>query len=216
MAVLSARTWNQVVGPDASERDCGRAKVSVPLEIAQCALIVIDAWATHPNAGWQARMATNIPKLRTLVEAFRALRRPTFYDPTGLPMHPDILAGWGADDHMIAWEPLGGGTQVIGDLLKAAGIRTIFWAGYATNLCLMHKPCGFRKVMPLDWDRLQVLVRDATIASESAETLATEALHDATCYEVEYYPNGFTSTVLEVQRAFGLVDGGGEPLALRS
>jgi hypothetical protein len=60
-------------------------------------------------------------------------------------------------------------------------------------------------VLPTDWDCKHFLVRDATIATESADTLAEERLLDATCYELEYDPNGYSCTVADVAYAFSSV-----------
>jgi hypothetical protein len=113
-----------------------------------------------------------------------------------------ILEGAGPLDHFIEWDQLGGGTSILNKLLIRRGITTIFWAGYATNICLMSKPCGFRNIMPKDWDRLHFLVRDATIGMESGDTLAEERLWDAACYEIEYYPNGYTCTISAIADSF--------------
>ncbi len=133
-----------------------------------------------------------MPALLSVLEACRIHGRPVFHDPTGLPIHASVLEGWDANDRLIAWDPLGGGTAVLDGHLRELGITTILWAGFSANLCLLAKPCGFRKMLETDWTRTHVLVRDATTAFEAADTAATRALWDAACYEVEYYPNGYS------------------------
>jgi len=198
VARLRARTWNVVMGPDSSESDCTRGEVVLTLAIESTALVVIDPWADHPNQGWYRRAAANVPRLLRLIQLFRGHERPIFYDATGRPVHGSILEGAGPHDHFIEWDPMGGGTRVLDGMLKERQVRTIFWAGYSANLCLMTKPCGFRQIMPTDWDRRHFLVRDATVAFESNDTLGSQALLDAACYEVEYYPNGYSTTVDDV------------------
>lgn len=199
---LDARSWKIAVGPEGDESLSVREAVAVEIDMAKTALIVIDAWERHPVGGHNARLARNLANLLALLALFRGAGRPILHDPTGLPMHPAVLEGWSAHDRLIEWDPMGGGTQLAGDLLKAQGIESIFWGGYDANLCVMAKPLGFRKMRALDWDRYVFLVRDATIAFESSQTLASEALWDAACYEVEYDPKGFTCTVADLARAF--------------
>lgn len=208
MSILNARTWNvSASGPGSTEKDYVREPASVAFDIEHSALVIIDAWATHPNEGWAAREAQNIPNLLRLINAFRAKKRPIFYDPTGVPMNQPILDGWTQYDHVIDWESSGDGTNILNNLLIQSNVNAIFWGGYAANLCLMHKPCGFRNIMPKDWSRLQFLVRDATIGQESSETLAEQRLWDAACYEVEYYHNGYSCTVESIEEAFGMAVG---------
>lgn len=199
---IIARTWNIVRGPGTAEQDCSRAELEKLIRLEETALIVIDPWANHPNEGWFSRATQIVPNLVRLIDAFRAYRRPVFYDSTSLPIHDSILTGMGPHDIVIPWDQMGGGTEVLNRLLIEKGVRTLFWAGFATNLCLMAKPCGFRHIMPKDWDRLHFLVRDATIAFEARDTLMEERLQDAACYEVEYHPNGYSCTVEAVVTAF--------------
>src|SRR5262245_22739361 len=139
---IAARTWEITNGAASSEQANGRREVSVPFDVDEAALVVIDPWASHPNEGWSARMMINLPNLHQVTGLFRSRRRPIFYDSTGLPIHPMLLEGAGSDDHFIEWDQMGGGTDVLNGLLIEHGIRTIFWAGYTANICLMAKPCG--------------------------------------------------------------------------
>ncbi|MDX1487557.1 MAG: hypothetical protein R3268_05100 [Acidiferrobacterales bacterium] len=198
---ISARSWKIVEGPGSDESQCAREPVTVGIESSNVALIVIDAWESHPNEGWCTRLNENMPKLVTLIEVFRNAGRPIIYDSTGFTIHSSIRECWSNYDHHIEWDPKGGGTEVVDKMLREWGIDSVFWAGYSTNLCLMSKPAGFRKVRSLDWGRKMFLVRDATIALEAADTLETQALWDAACYEVEYDPNGFSCTVAQVRAA---------------
>ena len=199
---LRARTWIVSPFPGCTERDCARSEVSCAV-LKEGTLVVIDPWADHENKGLIERGRPRMHNLVRLIQLFRAHGRPIYYDATGKPIHPLIIETAGAFDHFLEWDPGGGGTQVLLRLLGDAGIRTVFWGGFHANLCIMHKPCGIRNIMPADWGRLHFLVRDATCALESSETLDGERLLDAACYEVEYYQNGYTCTVSAVSAAFG-------------
>jgi hypothetical protein len=199
---IRARTWNIALSEGSSEHDCKRSEVPQPFESEKTALVVIDPWAAHPNEGWLERARRNMPNLVRLIQLFRNHHRPIYYDSTGLPIHESILAGAGPFDHFLEWDPAAG-TTTLNALLVEGDIQNIFWGGYAANLCLMSKPRGIRKIMSQHARRLHFLVRDATIAFESDETLEGERLLDAACYEVEYYPNGFSCTVDAVDQALG-------------
>jgi nicotinamidase-related amidase len=187
---VSARTWTS---PRAAGFDWpGRAETTLALAWPRSALVLIDVWDTHQNATFREEQELAMPALLSVLEACRMHGRPVFHDSTGLTMHAAVLEGWGANDRLITWDPLGGGTAVLDGHLRELGITTILWAGFSTNLCLLAKPCGFRKMLETDWTRTHVLVRDATAAFEAADTAATRALWDAACYEVEYYPNGYS------------------------
>jgi hypothetical protein len=198
---ITARTWDIVSGPGSSESNCSRRELQVGFDSSKTALVVIDPWASHPNDGWAARASVTMPNLLQVIQKFRSAGRPIYYDSTGMPIHPMVLEGAGYFDHFIKWDPMGGGTEVLNNHLIQGGVSSIFWAGYSANLCLLTKPCGFRHAMPKDWSRQHFLVRDATIAFESADTLAQQTLWDAACYEVEYYPNGYSCTVAALNSA---------------
>ena len=187
---VSARTWS--APRDAGFDWPGRAEAALELEWSRSALVLIDVWDAHPNAAFRREFEETMPALLEVLEAYRTHGRPVFHDPTGLPIHPSVLEGWGANDRLIAWDPLGGGTAVLDGQLVELGITTIVWAGFSTNLCLMTKACGFRKMLETDWSRTHVLVRDATVAFEAADTAAARSLWDAACYEVEYHPTGYS------------------------
>jgi nicotinamidase-related amidase len=187
---LSARTWS--APQDARSDWPGRVNMALELEWSRSALVLIDVWDTHPNAAFRQELEAVMPALRSVVETCRAHGRPVFHDPTGMQIHPSVAQGWGSNDHLIEWDPMGGGTAVLDRHLRELGITTILWAGFSTNLCLLTKPCGFRKMLETDWSRTHVLVRDATAAFEAADTAPTRGLWDAACYEIEYYPNGYS------------------------
>jgi hypothetical protein len=188
--IVSARTWS--APQDARSDWPGRVEVALELEWSRSALVLIDVWDTHPNAAFRQELEAAMPALRSVLREYRAHGRPVFHDASGLAIHPSVLEGWGSSDELIAWDSMGGGTAVLDGHLREAGITTIVWAGFSTNLCLMSKPCGFRKMLATDWSRTHVLVRDATAAFEAADTAATRSLWDAACYEVEYYPKGYS------------------------
>lgn len=200
-SAITARTWNITVGPGSSEQNSRRIEVDVEFDINKSTLIVIDPWDEHPNEGWFQRCSKNMPSLVRLINAFREVKINIYYDSTGIPVNSDIMIGAGCNDIFIEWDQLGRGADILNNMLAKHGIDVIFWSGHAANICLMNKPCGFRNIVPKNWHRKHFMVRDATIAFESNDTIVSESLLDAACYEVEYYPNGYTCTIDSVIRA---------------
>ena len=139
----SARTW--YAPRDAASEWPHRVEVELELNWSRSALVLIDVWDTHPNASFGQAMELAMPAVQSVLEGYRKRCKPVFHDLTGLAMHPWVLAGWGLNDRVIPWDPMGGGTAVLDGHLRELGITTIVWAGFATNLCRMSKPCGFRR-----------------------------------------------------------------------
>jgi nicotinamidase-related amidase len=54
-------------------------------------------------------------------------------------------------------------------LLKARGIRVLFYCGFATNMCLLDKPGAVRDMH--DRGYMPIVIRDATTGTENAETV---------------------------------------------
>lgn len=67
--------------------------------------------------------------------------------------------------------------------LESLGIETIFFAGFAANICLPYRDYGMRSVQAGGWK--VVLVRDATTAVEFDESLEHELLLAAAIADIE-------------------------------
>lgn len=176
----------------------GRVSERIDLDLAEVGLILIDVWdeeaIVSPWPGTIVDRLEALKRLMKLVAEFRRLGLPIFHDHTGFPIHQELLRGWSTSDFLIEWYSQGGGTEIMHQLLQKHGVRTIFWAGFSANVCLVAKPCGFRKILETDWDRRHVVVRDCTAGLESESTQATRALRDAAIYEIEYLPLGWSTT----------------------
>ncbi len=88
--------------------------------------------------------------------------------------------------------------QQLFQALEASGIETIFYAGFASNICLPYRDYGMRAAQAAGWK--VVLVRDATTAVEFAESLDGEKLLAASIADIEMN-YGSTTTALALRRA---------------
>ncbi|MBT4100015.1 MAG: isochorismatase family protein [Gemmatimonadetes bacterium] len=96
------------------------------------------------------------------------------------------------------------GDQVIFDgdqlhrLLSARQVHTLFYVGFAANMCVLHRDYGMRAMAGRGYD--VVLVRDATTAIEMADTVDEFSITDATARDVEVGV-GYTITTADLLRA---------------
>jgi hypothetical protein len=153
----------------------GGGYVSLPMRFTteNTAVIVIDAWASHPLAGWAARAASNIQGyLRPALDAFRAIGVRIIHSASDWPVHP--LA-----------EPLPGEAVIEGGIshrhfaagLRTAGVSNLIYMGYSSNRCVLNRPIGIMKMFA---EQMSIaFVRDASIGEENADTLRDERLHAA-------------------------------------
>ncbi len=62
-------------------------------------------------------------------------------------------------------------TDLFNDFLQRNGIKTLLYAGYALNYCVLNRPIGIVPVSQLHKYNI-ILLRDCSIAFETPETLA--------------------------------------------
>ena len=102
---VPARTW--YAPRDAASEWPHRVEVELELNWSRSALVLIDVWDTHPNASFGQAMELTMPALQSVLEGYRKRGKPVFHDPSGLAMHPCVLAGWSSNDRVIPWDPTG-------------------------------------------------------------------------------------------------------------
>ena len=183
-----------------TERDSTYAYPLLDLDVKRTALILIDVWKSHPNKGWLARAAENIEnKLVPLLHLSRSRNLKIVHCPhsneIAEAVRPranefvvDADSGSEAD-----W------TNALHDHLQENGIKTLLYAGYASNWCLLHRPTGIIAMNKLKYEI--ILVRDCTIAFETPETLDGEWANKVTINTVEYQW-GATTMLKDLEAAF--------------
>ena len=168
------------------------------LDLDKTALIIVDAWAYHPNDGWLKRARENMKsKLRPLLDLARYHNMTIVYAPNegeiaeiAKPLQGEFLV-----DYM---NPIDDTTE-LDDYLKAHNITTLLYAGYASNWCVLNRPTGIIRMRQLGYDI--ILVRDCTIAFEMPDTLDMETANSVTINLVENLW-GETTTLEDLKAAF--------------
>ena len=182
-----------------TERDSKYTYPIRELDPRSVAVVLIDVWADNPNDGWQVRAHAHMK--RTIVPLLELARRhglavvhshnrePVAHEAKPLPgefvVDPDNLP----DD-----------TAELDGYLKAHNIKTLLYAGYASNGCLLTRPTGILEMKRLGYDI--ILLRDCTLAVEAPETLDGEWTNKvmATTVEINW---GSTATLKDLREAFG-------------
>jgi nicotinamidase-related amidase len=168
------------------------------LNLNKTALVLIDVWADHPNDGWLARERANIKaKIVPLLALARKHNMIIIYSPNGGTICPDACPQKGEIDLHAAGINT---TAAFHQLLQEKGIDTLLYAGYDSNWCLLNRPSGIFWMSQLDYNI--ILVRDATIAMETAETLDGEWANKVVINMIES-EWGRSTTLADLQTAFG-------------
>jgi hypothetical protein len=164
------------------------------VSISETAVVVVDPWASHECPGWEERMAENVLRfLLPALKAFRSVGIPIIYAPHDRAMHPAILP---AESELVMNGVLN--SHFVADGFRAAGIMHLIYMGYASNYCLMTRPIG---MMDMWREGLSIIVvRDASIALETSETLDGKWSHRVMMDFVEANL-GVTVSVDEICRA---------------
>lgn len=175
-------------GNQDSERDATDESLVLNLKVSETALVLIDVWAWHPIEGWQERAEVKIrDKLYPLLQEARKAGILVIHASHGNPVHPWATPLEGEmvlEDQYDAYQ--------VFEELRNRGIKTLIYAGYATNMCVLVRPIGMIQAKGQNFN--VILVRDATIAVETPESLDGEWAHKMAVRFVELN-FGYTTTV---------------------
>lgn len=180
---LSTRVFVPAVDIDAidTEADNATREETHTLSLDRSVLVLIDVWASHPNDGWVERAKpVTAGKIAPVVDAAHTAGLQVVHAPYTMPIDPAITIGDGdvnADDAGLS-EP-----AAFDRWLKASGIDTLIYAGYASNWCVTHRPIGMMEMKRRGYKI--IFIRDASIAFETAESLDGEWMHRSVVNWVE-------------------------------
>jgi nicotinamidase-related amidase len=197
---LTTRTYVPAGSADYyyTEKDGKYEYTQWDLDINTTALILMDVWIGHSNKGWADRAHDiTVTKIVPLLELARKQKMLIIYSPNGGTIDTAVCPQKGEinlDDAKL------GDTASFHQFLKEKGIKTLLYAGYASNYCLLVRPSGIFWMAQLDYNI--ILIRDATIAFETAETLDGEYANKVVINMVES-EWGRTTTVDDLRSAFG-------------
>lgn len=199
---LPLRKFAPALDPDKVQTEMDNAYSIEPrqIDLARACLVVIDAWNYHPNAGWLARArAHQEAKLKPTLALMRGhgvhlahASHGQEVSPLAAPKPGEFVAEFSPNNFDISRDALR-------NHLESRGIRTLFYAGYASNWCVLHRPTGIIAMAKAGYDI--VLIRDCTIAFETPDTLAGEWCNYVTINTVEHQW-GTTVTLGDLQAAF--------------
>lgn len=175
--VLPLRGFRPSTGASEAEGAWWVERVESPA--ASVALVLVDVWADHECAGWQARADAVVrSRIAPAAAAMRAAGGQVIHAPHDRAAHPDLPQD--AADIVLAG---GMASEDFADLLVRRGIRRLIYAGFASNMCIMTRPVGMLAMVHRGFGL--TLLRDASIAMETPASLAGEGQHAAMVAFVE-------------------------------
>jgi len=160
--------------------DIGAVATVATIDAAAAAAIVIDAWESPEDPKTSSRVLANIAdQLVPTLAAVRSIGMAVIHAPHDRSIHPLV-------------RPLEGETVIDGNImdsdfiaaaLRSAGITRLFYMGYLSNVCILTRSIGIIEMSKRGLD--VTLVRDASVAVESAKSMSGEWLHQAAVHLVE-------------------------------
>ena len=162
----------------------------IALDPAVTVAIVIDAWETLGE-----RIGSNISdKLAPALLALRAAGIRIAHLPHDRPIHP--LARPLEEETVIPGELMD--TDMFADMLRNARVKHLIYLGYFSNQCVLRRSLGMLEMRKRGFET--TLVRDASAARETPESLEGEWHHRAAIHFIEIN-GGTTTTTAELQAA---------------
>lgn len=166
--VLPCRQFQYASGPKTSENDSQLQNKSFEIVPQQSALLILDAWTSHPTQGFTVRMEKNIRQvLAPTVQAARRAGITIIHASHG--MEENALLAPEKKDWVV---PPSLSAVQFDQELKKRGITTLLYTGYAVNWCLLFRAIGIYEMKKFNYTL--ILLRDATLGYETPETLEGE------------------------------------------
>jgi len=205
VVTLNTRTFR--VAGDADVYDTERDSVYIyearKLDLNKVALVLIDVWEYVPNGGAiEQRVKRNIEsKIVPLLQLMRKHDMTVIHAPHNYQIAE--LAKPLPDEFVVDSHNLIDDTVELDRYLRAHNIKTLLYAGYASNWCVLHRPTGIVKMKELGYSI--ILLRDCTKGSETPESLEGEWGNRMAIYTVESQ-FGATTTLEDLEAALEQVD----------
>lgn len=130
-----------------------------PISAKNSALFIIDVWQTHELPDW---LEVALPHIQQVVVPLRSslveTGMPVFHFAHNRKLHPDMFRK--ASNEFYYFEPGEYKPDLI-TFLRKHGIKNIFYCGYATNMCILHRPSGIKSMHREGFNT--ILIKDATL-----------------------------------------------------
>jgi len=175
----------------------GSAYTDQKLDLKKMALILIDIWKHHPNKVFKERMTSNVKqKIIPLIELARRHNMIIVHCPHEFPN------GIADGCNPIRGERVIHTGRELHKYLGECGVKTLLYAGYATNMCILNRPESIPNIEPLGYNI--ILLRDCTIAFENTpESIEGEWKYHEAISKIEANW-GSTSTLDDFKAALGV------------
>lgn len=177
------------------QKHVGEVITPQTIDTATAAAIIIDVWDTLGESREDSRWESNISeKLLPTLAALRSSGMAIVHAAHDRPIHELV-------------RPLDGETVIQGEImdtdficnaLRDSGIRHLFYMGYVSNKCILMRSIGMLEMVKRGFN--VTLVRDASLAVETGESISGEWFHKATVHFVESNI-GTSVTAAEIQTA---------------
>lgn len=167
----------------------------VDVDVAETALIVIDAWDVPPDERDESPDYRHVvDHIRPLLNWAREVGMLVIHAPHDRPVHPAALPA--GDEIVISGEIAD--ADFIASQLRRAGLRNLLFAGYALNECMMMRTIGMIEMHKQGFR--VVLVRDASLAKESPSSAPGQWAHKGMVQFIEL-SLGASVALADLQRA---------------
>jgi nicotinamidase-related amidase len=199
--LLDVRRLTVPSGPGSTELDAAYVSEREEIDLSRTALVVVDAWATHPTEGWAERAGVHMREyLVPLLRYARDGGMTVIHMPNGaaiadlaMPIDGEVVLG-------NVGVSTADGLSVY---LHAKGIDTLIYCGYASNWCVTTRPMGLIFMQREGFNVL--IVRDGSIGFETPESYDGQWGHRMAVSFVEQ-SWGASTTVADIGRALDAGD----------
>ena len=162
------------------------------IPVNEAALILVDVWEEKSdNDGWDEReREINSTTLLDVLQAARENNMLIIHAPA-LGTISDVVSPLAGEIVLDSsnWMP---DDKELHVLLLRHNVKTLFYVGYATNVCVLNRPYGIKRMHDLGYRT--ILVRDCTAALEYHDTLEEKWVTRMAVREVEKKEAGYSCT----------------------
>ncbi len=164
----------------------------------ECALILIDIWSPNREAD-DPEDDRQIPHAQLKIVPLLELARINGMEIIHANHGGEVAEGCEPlEGEFVLDTPWRNEMSTLTRHLDENNINTLFYAGYATNMCIINRPVGIINMSRSGYD--VILLRDCTEAVESLDSAEGEWAKEMAIHMVECNW-GFTTTMSELERA---------------
>jgi nicotinamidase-related amidase len=137
------------------------------IPVKRAALILVDVWESGTNDGHTERTKEIFPIIYEVLQAARENHMLVIH-AAAQAKEAELVKPL-ANEVVVDYFNCIPDDEELDMVLKHYNIHTLFYIGFATNMCILDKPYGMKKMYSLGYE--VILVRDATTGVEFHDTL---------------------------------------------